>query len=115
LFIPWIIIFFNLPFEIHCLYTGCHKYVAFAGFAKERHYGVWRFEIIIKDDNRYPDAFGRCRQTACLQCSAGNQSCLEKNEEKLLERLDQAKLDGIDNPDKTQQTAAIGTLFWQTL
>ena len=37
------------------------------------------------------------------------------NEEKLLERLDQAILDVIDNPDKTQQTAAIGTLFWQTL
>jgi transposase len=34
-----------------------------------------------------------------------------KNEEKLLERLDQAILDGIDNPDKTKQTTAIGTLF----
>jgi len=34
-------------------YTGCHKYVPFARFAKERHYGVSRFEIIIKDDNRY--------------------------------------------------------------
>ena len=34
-----------------------------------------------------------------------------KNEEKLLERLDQAILDVIDNPEKTQQTAAIGTLF----
>ncbi len=33
----------------------------------------------------------------------------------LLERLVQAILDIIDNPDKTQQTAAIGTLFWQTL
>jgi len=33
------------------------------------------------------------------------------NEEKLLERLDQAILDVIDNPDKTQQTTAIGTLF----
>jgi transposase len=42
-----------------------------------------------------------------------NQVC--KNEEKLLERLDQAILDIIDNPDKTQQTTAIGTLFWQTL
>jgi hypothetical protein len=29
----------------------------------------------------------------------------------LLERLDQAILDVIDNPEKTQQTAAIGTLF----
>ena len=38
-----------------------------------------------------------------------------KNEEKLLERLDQAILDVIDNPEKSQQTAAIGTLFWQTL
>ena len=34
-----------------------------------------------------------------------------KNEEKLLERLDQAILDVIDNPEKTQQTTAIGTLF----
>jgi transposase len=34
-----------------------------------------------------------------------------RNEEKLLERLDQAIFDGIDNPDKTQQTTAIGTLF----
>jgi transposase len=33
-----------------------------------------------------------------------------KNEEKLLERLDQAILDVIDNPQKTQQTTAIGTL-----
>jgi len=34
-----------------------------------------------------------------------------KNEEKLLERLDQAILVVIDNPEKTQQTTAIGTLF----
>jgi transposase len=34
-----------------------------------------------------------------------------KNEEKLLERLHQAILDVIDNPEKTQQTTAIGTLF----
>jgi transposase len=34
-----------------------------------------------------------------------------KNEEKLLERLDQAILDVIDNPDAIKQTAAIGTLF----
>jgi len=34
-----------------------------------------------------------------------------KSEEKLLERLDQAILDVIDNPEKTQQTTAIGTLF----
>jgi transposase len=34
-----------------------------------------------------------------------------KNEEKLLERLDQAILDVIDNPKKTQKTTAIGTLF----
>jgi hypothetical protein len=33
------------------------------------------------------------------------------NEEKLLERLDQAILDVIDKPEKTQQTTAIGTLF----
>ena len=38
-----------------------------------------------------------------------------KNEEKLLERLDQAILDVIDNPNKTQKTTDIGTLFWQTL
>ena len=34
-----------------------------------------------------------------------------KNEEKLLERLDQAILDVIDNPRSPQRTAAIGTLF----
>jgi transposase len=34
-----------------------------------------------------------------------------KTEEKLLERLDQAILEGIDKPEKTQQTTAIGTLF----
>ncbi len=34
-----------------------------------------------------------------------------KNEEKLLERLDQAILDVIDNPKKSQKTTAIGTLF----
>jgi hypothetical protein len=34
-----------------------------------------------------------------------------KNEEKLLERLDQAIMDIIDSPEKTQQTTAIGTLF----
>jgi hypothetical protein len=33
------------------------------------------------------------------------------NSLKLLERLDQAILDVIDNPEKTQQTTAIGTLF----
>jgi hypothetical protein len=33
------------------------------------------------------------------------------NEEKLLERLHQAILDVIDNPEKIQQTTAIGTLF----
>jgi len=33
------------------------------------------------------------------------------NEEKLLERLDQAILDVIHSPEKTQQTTAIGTLF----
>jgi len=34
-----------------------------------------------------------------------------KNEEQLIERLDQAILDVIHNPDKTQKTTAIGTLF----
>ena len=34
-----------------------------------------------------------------------------KNEEKLLERLDRSILDVIDNPDKTQKTTNIGTLF----
>jgi hypothetical protein len=32
----------------------------------------------------------------------------------LLERLDRAILDVIDNPEKTQQTAAIGTFFSTT-
>ena len=34
-----------------------------------------------------------------------------KNEEKLIERLDQAILDVINNPEKTQKTARIGTLI----
>jgi hypothetical protein len=34
-----------------------------------------------------------------------------KKEEQLLERLDRAILDVIDNPDAIKQTAAIGTLF----
>jgi len=34
-----------------------------------------------------------------------------RNSLKLLERLDQPILDVIDNPEKTQQTTAIGTLF----
>jgi hypothetical protein len=34
-----------------------------------------------------------------------------KNEEQLLERLDQAILDVISNPKKTQKTACIGTLL----
>jgi len=32
-------------------------------------------------------------------------------EEKLLERLDQAILDVTDNPQRTEHTTAIGTLF----
>jgi molecular chaperone GrpE (heat shock protein) len=36
---------------------------------------------------------------------------VSKNEEKLLERLVQAMLGVIDNPEKTQRTTAIGTLF----
>ena len=34
-----------------------------------------------------------------------------KNEEKLSERLHKAILDVIDNPQMTQKTTAIGTLF----
>jgi hypothetical protein len=34
-----------------------------------------------------------------------------QNSLKLLERLDQVILDVSDNPGKTQQTTAIGTLF----
>ena len=36
---------------------------------------------------------------------------VSKNEEQLLERLDQAILDVINNPKKTQKTTSIGTLF----
>jgi hypothetical protein len=48
----------------------------------------------------------------CNQCGVNGlivKVC--KNEEKLLERLDQAILDVIDNPEKTQQPTAIGTLL----
>jgi hypothetical protein len=34
-----------------------------------------------------------------------------KTEEKLRERLNQAILDGVDSPQKSQQTTAVGTLF----
>jgi hypothetical protein len=38
-------------------------------------------------------------------------NCVCKNEQQLLERLDQAILDVIDNPQKAQQTARTGTLL----
>ena len=63
-------------------YSGCHKYVPFARFPNRRTCIVQRVEIITN------------LTTAML-----------------LERLDQAVLAVIDNPDKTQQTAANGTLF----
>ena len=63
-------------------YTGCHKYVPFAGFPNKRTSSVQRIEIITN-------------MTTAM----------------LLERLDQAILAVIDNPEKTQQTAAIGTVF----
>ena len=63
------------------LYTGCHKYVPFAGVPNGRTLRVQRIELITN------------MTTA------------------ILERLDQAILEVIDNPEKTQQTAAIGTLF----
>ena len=44
-----------------------------------------------------------------IKARFNNHDC--KNDKKLLERLDQAILDVIDNPQKTQQTTAIGTLF----
>jgi hypothetical protein len=42
---------------LEMLYTGCHKYVPFAGFSNKRHGGVQRFEIIIEEDNRYVVVF----------------------------------------------------------
>ena len=63
------------------VYTGCHKYVPFARFPYRRTYRVQRIEIITN------------MTTA------------------ILERLDQAILAVSDNPERTQQTAAIGTLF----
>jgi hypothetical protein len=38
-----------------------------------------------------------------------------KNEEKLLERLDQPILDVMNHLKKTQKTTSIGTVLWQTL
>jgi len=46
-----------------------------------------------KQDEQLPEAF------------------LQSNEEKLLERLDPAILDVINNPKKIHKTTAIGTLF----
>ncbi len=61
---------------------------------------------------------GADRQPVCKALLVTNRALrkwfnnhLCKNEEKLLERLDQAILDVIDNPEKNQQTTAIGTLF----
>ena len=62
-------------------YTGCHKYVPFAGFPNRRTCKAKRIEVI-------------ANMTTAI-----------------LERLDQATLAVSDNPEKTQQTAAIGTLF----
>jgi hypothetical protein len=62
-------------------YTGCHKYVPFARFPNRRTCCLQRIEIITS------------MTTA------------------MLERLDQAILAVIGNPEKIQQTAAIGTLF----
>ena len=63
-------------------YSGCHKYVPFARFPNRRKSSVQRIEIITN-------------MTTAM----------------LLERLVQAILAVSDNPEKTQQTAAIGTLF----
>ena len=62
-------------------YTGCHKYVPSARFPNRRTFRAQRIEIITN------------MTTA------------------ILERLDQAILAVSDNPEMTQQTAAIGTLF----
>jgi hypothetical protein len=59
-------------------YTGCHKYVPFARFPNRRTFRVQRVEVITN-------------MTTAI----------------LLERLDQAILAVIDNPEKIQQTAAI--------
>jgi hypothetical protein len=63
-------------------YTGCRKFVPFAGFPNRRACRVQRIEIITN-------------MTTAM----------------LLERLDQAILAVSENPERTQQTAAIGTLF----
>ena len=40
-----------------------------------------------------------------------NRNFICKNEQELLERLDQAIVDVINQPEKTQKTTSIGTLF----
>jgi septum formation topological specificity factor MinE len=52
----------------------------------------------------------RCSAIQILLAGA-DRKLVCKTEEKLLERLDQAILEVIDKPVKTQQTTAIGTLF----
>jgi hypothetical protein len=71
----------RLPYSL-LYYTGCHKFVPFARFPNRRTSIAQRIEVITN-------------MTTAM----------------LLERLDQAILAVIDNPEKTQQTAAIGTLF----
>ena len=52
----------------------------------------------------------RCTAIQMLLAGASRQLVC-KNEEQLLKRLDQAILDVIYNPLRTQKTAAIGTLL----
>ena len=66
------------------------------------------------------DGPARCRYLVCRRIwltmkSRWFNNYVCKNEEKFLERLDQAILDVINNPKKTQKTACIGTLIGQTL
>jgi len=54
----------------------------------------------------------RCTAVQMLLAGADRQLvCNALNEEKLLERLDQAILDVINNPKKIQKAACIGTLI----
>ena len=56
------------------------------------------------------DVTQRCAIFQSIRCRWFNNDVC-KNEKKLLERLDQAILDVINNPKKIQKTACIGTLL----
>jgi len=73
---------------------------------KDTHWYRWQPKYLPPD---FPDLNPIERIWLTIARWFNNDVC--KNEEQLLERLDQAILDVINHPKKTQKTACIGTLL----